>query len=51
MQEFPGTAHGQVAVPHPSQGHHPVGQFLDLLGLAPDDNNLKAVVMVHMDMG
>ncbi len=51
MQMFTGRIHSQVAVADTPQGEEIIGQCLDLFGLAPDDNNLQAVIMIHMHMG
>ena len=50
MQVYAGTAHGEVAVPYTSERYQFVGEFLDLLGIAANNNNLQTVVMIHMDM-
>ena len=51
MQRLAGTAHSQISVPDPAQGYQTVGEFLDLKGIAADNDDLQAVMMIHMDMG
>ncbi len=51
MQELPGAGHGQAGVAHPSEGFELVGQRLNLLGLAPHNDDFETVVVVHMDVG
>lgn len=51
VQGLSSTAHGKMSIPNPPQGDHPVRQLLDLFCLAPYNDNLQAVVVVHMNMG
>lgn len=50
MQADTRAAHCQIAISHTAQSYQFVGELLDLLGIAANDDNLQAVVMVHMDM-
>ena len=50
---FSGRGHGKGAVTHSFGGDKPVRQPADFRGLAPEDENLQAVVLaqVHMQGG
>jgi hypothetical protein len=51
MQGFPGAGHSKVAVTNPSEGDESICQFLDFSGFSSHYDDLKAVIVVHMDMG